>query len=79
MARITRVKPAPLAYPNGGGLKAMAAKNSQEKKLELAVHEATTALNRYRIDKKFAPKPAQATGKVSKSPQGRIPKKPEGA
>lgn len=79
MARITRVKPAPLAYPNGGGLKAMAASAGKEKQLELAVHEAQTELNRFRINKKFAAKPASTKGKVSKSPQGRIPKKPEGA
>lgn len=79
MARVTRLKPAPLTYPNGGGLKAMGAAKSKEKQLELAVHDAKKALDRYRIDKKYTAKPSAGSAAFKTSPVGRTPKKPEGA
>jgi hypothetical protein len=37
---ITKLDPAPLAYPNGGGLKAMATKPRESQRLEVEALEA---------------------------------------
>jgi hypothetical protein len=79
MARVTRIKPAPLAYPNGGGLKAMGTARNKERQLEVALHEAKMALDRHRIDKKYTAKPSAGSVTPKTSTVGRTPKKPEGA
>jgi hypothetical protein len=79
MPRITRLKPAPVAYPEGGGLKAMAMSNRKLQDLELAAHQAASDLKAAQIKAKHSKKSTPAAGKPKANPQGTIPKKPKGA
>jgi len=57
-SRPTKLKPAPLAYPNGGGLKSMGNKSdSKMKDLEHQIIDLQTQLNHHKVDKKYQPKP----------------------
>ena len=57
----TKLKPAPLAYPNGGGLAAMANKPRASQRLEVeameAKHAAELAKLKEKHSKENAPKP----------------------
>lgn len=56
--RITKLKPAPLLYPNGGGLETMSSKTSDKiKQLEHQILDLQTQVGHHKIDKKYAPKP----------------------
>ena len=65
----TKLKPAPLAYPNGGGLAAMANKPRASQKLEVeameAKHKAELAKLKEKHAKESAPRPM--TPKVNKN------------
>jgi hypothetical protein len=56
--KVTRLKPAPLAFPNGGGLAAMATKTNKIKEQELRVAEEQHRLKIAQINEKHKPKPA---------------------
>jgi hypothetical protein len=53
----TKIKPAPLAFPNGGGLKAMN-KGSKVKEQEIRVAEEQHKLKLAQIDEKYKAKSA---------------------
>jgi hypothetical protein len=57
----TRLTPAPVAFPNGGGLKAMANKNSKRHQLERDALAAKHEVERAKLQEKHAneskPKP----------------------
>lgn len=59
-----KLEPAPLAYPNGGGLQAMATQKNSLKEKELALAKAKNELEIARIHQKHATKPS--TTKPSK-------------
>jgi hypothetical protein len=51
---LTRLKPAPLQFPNGGGLQAMAKGNSKVQKLERDALEAKHEVERAKLADKHA-------------------------
>lgn len=60
----TKIHPAPLAYPNGGGLQAMASKKPESQKLEFEALEAKHKVEMAKLKEKHAnankPKPISA-------------------
>ena len=61
---LSKLGPAPLTYPNGGGLKAMATKPRASQKLEVeamqAKHEAELAKLKEKHANEYKPKPLKA-------------------
>jgi hypothetical protein len=51
---ITKILPAPLAYPNGGGLKTMANKKPESQKLEMEALEAKHKVEIAKLSEKHA-------------------------
>jgi hypothetical protein len=51
---LTKLKPAPLAYPNGGGLAAMANKSKPSQKLEVDAMEAKHKAELAKLKEKHA-------------------------
>jgi hypothetical protein len=51
---LTKLKPAPLTYPNGGGLASMATKPRESHKLEVAALEAKHAAELAKLKEKHA-------------------------
>ena len=51
---LTKLKPAPLAYPNGGGLASMATKPRASQKLEVEAMEAKHAAELAKLKEKHA-------------------------
>ena len=62
--RPTRIKPAPLAFPNGGGLAAMASQSNKIKTQEIRVAEEQHKLNLAKIEEKHKPKPTTVRAKT---------------
>ena len=58
---LTKIKPAPLAYPDGGGLKTMANRTPESQKLEMEALEAKHKVEKAKLAEKHAaankPKP----------------------
>jgi hypothetical protein len=58
---ITKILPAPLAYPNGGGLKTMANKTPESQRLEMEALEAKHKVEKAKLSEKHVaankPKP----------------------
>jgi hypothetical protein len=63
----TKLKPAPLKYPNGGGLAAMATKPRASQKLEVEAMEAKHAAELAKLKEKHAAanKPAPVKAKAN--------------
>ena len=69
MARPTRLAPAPLAFPSGGGLKAMGNKSDTKMKdLEHQILDLQNELNHHKVNKKYAPKPITPAKPATKRP-----------
>jgi hypothetical protein len=55
--RIDKIKPAPLPFPNGGGLDLLASNSEAKlKDLEHQILDLKTQLGHHHIDKKYTPK-----------------------
>ena len=54
--RPTKLKPAPLAFPNGGGLEHMTSQSNKVKEQEIRVAEEQHKLKIAQIEAKHAPK-----------------------
>jgi len=64
---LSKLEPAPLAYPNGGGIAAMASKKPQSQRLELEALEAKHKVDIAKLKEKHAkanaPKPMSTGAK----------------
>jgi len=63
---LTRLKPAPLAFPNGGGLKAMTARKNEIKDKQIKLAQAKLELEIAKIEKQH-----RATPKTGAKPATR--------
>jgi len=63
---ITKLDPAPLAYPNGGGLKAMATKPRESQRLEVEALEAKHSAELARLTEKHSKENKPVTSKAVK-------------
>jgi hypothetical protein len=63
---ITKLDPAPLAYPNGGGLKAMGTKPRESQRLEVEALEAKHKAEIARLKEKHSKENKPVTSKAVK-------------
>jgi hypothetical protein len=64
MARTTKLEPAPLAYPSGGGLAAMAEQRNKVKKLEHQKIDLEAQIKHAKLNEKPKPTKPTSSGKA---------------